>query len=47
MTSDTFSEKYRVTKVVLQHVSDWKIIMIKKKVFVEVSVIMVVVLSFV
>ena len=47
MTSDTFPKKCRVTKVVLQHVSDWKIITIKK-VFVEVSVIiMFVVLSLV
>ena len=41
---DTFLKKYRVTKVVLQHVSDYN----DKKVFVEVSIIiMVVVLSFV
>ena len=41
---DTFFKKYRVTKVVLQHVSDYN----DKKVFVEVSIIiMVVVLSFV
>ena len=45
---DTFLEKYRVTKVVSQHVSDWKTRKILKKVFVEVSaIIMVFVLSFV
>ena len=45
VTSDTVPEKYRVTKVGLQHVSDRKIII--KKVFVEVSVtVMVVLLSF-
>ena len=41
-------KKYRVTKVVSQHVSDWKTRKILKKVFVEVSaIIMVFVLSFV
>ena len=45
VTSDTVPEKYRVAKVGLQHVSDRKIII--KKVFVEVSVtVMVVLLSF-
>ena len=39
---DTFPEKYRVTKVVLQHVSDWKITKKLKKVFVKVSAIIMV-----
>ena len=39
---DTFPEKYRVTKIVLQHVSDWKIKKNLKKVFVKVSAIVMV-----
>ena len=39
---DTFPEKYRVTKVVLQHVFDWKIKKKLKTVFVKVSTIIMV-----